>query len=173
MKRGLFNTLTVLSLLLCITTVVLWVRCRSFPRIFDAVRIGPNITLYSFFGNLKVQWFPESTAMRYTTRKLNRPNDFHDSTCYFVIGDCSMARLIRPLEGHAAGTVVIWNFALHDWFVSLGLAILPVWWAIAFIRRRRIVPEGCCTVCGYDLRATPDRCPECGTVPAKPVENKL
>src|SRR4051794_39652047 len=48
------------------------------------------------------------------------------------------------------------------WFLALVLGALPAAWATGAVRRRRARP-GLCRSCGYDLRASPDRCPECGT----------
>jgi hypothetical protein len=48
-------------------------------------------------------------------------------------------------------------------FVSC--AILPVLWIILYRRHRRRAHAGLCSVCGYDLRASLDRCPECGASP--------
>jgi hypothetical protein len=56
-------------------------------------------------------------------------------------------------------------FDLPWWFFILGFALLPGVWLI-LARRRRVRPGHHCRVCGYDLRATPERCPECGTVVA-------
>jgi hypothetical protein len=54
-------------------------------------------------------------------------------------------------------------------FVPAVASAGPLAYGVALLRRRRRVRKGCCPTCGYDLRATPARCPECGAVPAAPA----
>ncbi|MGH7177545.1 MAG: hypothetical protein ACREJC_09215 [Tepidisphaeraceae bacterium] len=49
------------------------------------------------------------------------------------------------------------------WLIFLVFLPWPIWWLGVKVARRRRFAHGCCVECGYDLRATPDRCPECGT----------
>jgi hypothetical protein len=59
------------------------------------------------------------------------------------------------------------------WMIVLPAAPLPALWVWQFRKSRLAVARqlaGACLSCGYDLRATPARCPECGAIPEpKPV----
>jgi hypothetical protein len=48
----------------------------------------------------------------------------------------------------------------------LALSLLPALWVRSYRRRRTDAARrasNCCRSCGYDLRASKERCPECGT----------
>lgn len=60
-----------------------------------------------------------------------------------------------------------WAASFPDWMPIVAAGVLP---ACGLLRRaRRRLRRDCgsrvCRICGYDLRATPERCPECGRTP--------
>jgi len=71
------------------------------------------------------------------------------------------------LPWHRSRSILFTVAVVPGWFILLTSAILPILCVICRLRRRLRLRAGLCPRCGYDLRATPDRCPECGAIPEK------
>jgi len=70
-----------------------------------------------------------------------------------------------PMPPRLGGSRTMWHVRLPYWLPSLLFALLPAYCVRRWLRARRRRAAGQCPTCGYDLRATPDRCPECGGAP--------
>jgi hypothetical protein len=168
MLRRLFTVLSALSLLLCVAVVALWVRSYwEGYGLYYATRRPPAPVMtwgYAARGGLWVgrmeadyrrpgwtfERFPSPPAVSYS-------NEFPPG--------------LRLGFGYIPRTVPqsMYGIVVPLWFPSLAAAAAPAWYAIGVLRRRRRrlrQSKSLCPTCGYDLRATPGRCPECGTVPA-------
>ena len=175
--RYIYAGLTVLSLLICLATGVMWVRGNwSYDVI---VLVLDNDTWTSQFGPQEVSIEHESgrtrdgpslTRSSYVS-ELAALEDFYrydqDRWMTTVIqADWRRMGLSLHSEQHiwlGVRTTFVSRIGLSYWLIVLLTLILPA----SRIRFRKRIPPGHCPKCHYDLRATPDRCPECGTVVTK------
>jgi hypothetical protein len=184
MLRRLFTLLSALSLLLCVATVALWVRSYwvayeyayeryegnpdDRPLVVRSTRIslsrggveasrwlytaGADWVVSKFAEGIPLTYWEESEATRYPSLQ-----ETHVPI---------LARLGLGWGGYArrdpnlsvdGGWVVI-----PLWVVAVAFAALPAARLMRGTLAARSARAGSCRVCGYDLRATPGRCPECG-----------
>jgi hypothetical protein len=60
------------------------------------------------------------------------------------------------------GDVRMTSVIVSDWLAALVTGTLPATWVWRYLVVRRRNRKGLCPRCGYDLRASRERCPECG-----------
>jgi len=60
------------------------------------------------------------------------------------------------------GVMVVRAVMVPDWFSFLLTSLSPSIWIFSWRKRLQRIEESHCLSCGYDLRATPELCPECG-----------
>lgn len=142
----------------------------------DAFRFG------SFFGSLQVFRYPARTT------PVVGPDAARDGHAYktwyaqywarsFSIGVQGIRLTHMPIfTQDRTGAMMFdgygWGVFVPHWVLAVVFGIFPGWRFVIELRlrkQRRLVGMGRCAGCGYDLRATPDRCPECGAVPSVSV----
>jgi hypothetical protein len=166
MTRRLLNFVTFFSLLQCVAVCLLWVRAQF---VMDQVVINSTRNYVELNGRRSGLWALWEREPIDGPLWMSLEHDSRPPHPLFVVPYSWRHRSGFTVERHVRGGVSsatdTWMTAPY-WFVA-GLAALPPVVRFRRLRQRcRRGRSGLCPGCGYDLRATPERCPECGATPS-------
>jgi hypothetical protein len=197
----LFNALTVLSLLSCVGSVGIWIRSYwRIDAYFSQVVTGTvhdNATVsrlaFTSTGRLRLSEIREESRRhsfsgppwepRRRAEWVHEPGraNFSRSPQYDETGAHRYAfagfELVLPTTAEPDRSARFY-YSQRPRVLTVPLAavaaaagVVPVWRFVRWYRVRARKRCGHCPACGYDLRATPDRCPECGAVVGESSES--
>ena len=175
MIRRLFTIASVLSMLLCVATLVTWIHDRDDMASRELILALPGNSNYCAI------FFQSRLILANLTPRLAREK--WSITCAtdhtwslglycFVISETRQP--IRPRIG-GFGFAAFGGRPPDELFSGGSILMIPAWALVTLfaaapvtaicrtIRRHGRQRAGRCGACGYDLRASQDRCPECGT----------
>jgi hypothetical protein len=172
-RRSLFNAITVLSVLSALAALTLGVRSLFIRDDFH--HMAWNEHAHGVSRWWLQCWRGQVTALRIFTPSdrdpfLENPREFRLPPGVWIhvsvrdaapIWDIRWLPVYLASEGSASPDQM-WRITLPLWMVVLVAAVLPCTRTLSALKYRRGRKLGLCPTCGYDLRATPDRCPECG-----------
>lgn len=180
--RHTLNLLTALSLLLCLASLVLWERSHRVQEtsIWNLDDGGQFCAVHArglFLATRMTRSPPPTTRPRKRFHYIATSPPFD----YSAMGSNANPRTIARWE--LPGPIIYWRWgdgsppassaeltyiAFPCWLAAALLAIPPTLRTPTYLKRRRRRNRECrgvCVACGYDLRMTPHRCPECGSIP--------
>lgn len=185
MRRRLFTLASALSLLLCAATAVLWIRSLVRVDNFDGVWTNHEGAVATYAATSNAGHFgvclticdePQPWAQTYRLRHSTAPAEpggLLSGPMGFSYLNFSTSRLgwrDATGENHLASTPGVLYAVTIPYWATLTLAgVLPLADAWRRWRTRRATCRRVCATCGYDLRASPDRCPECGAPKSRKV----
>jgi hypothetical protein len=177
----LANAIATLSLILCIAVLGLWVRSYYFRDILSWTP-GPASThvtqsIRGAVHDLTTFGTVAQGSMQYQSDRLSPQAIWNGGmSSYpvepewhlgFIYQYYTRVRMAVYMTERSNSTRLFTTshrlIVIPYWFPALLFALCPFWRLISRIRKREDGVSGRCRKCGYDLRATPDRCPECGT----------
>jgi hypothetical protein len=162
MRRIAFNTAAILSLLLCFFLIYSYF--RSFlPARLHVESIDGSLMVLSWEGQIPSD--PQSDIFNPASEKFCGVREL-----LRTISPTSDQRFLGFRSIRSGGIffgVTYHIFAIPYWIIILPTAILPILW-LRYRRRQRLrAKSGHCLSCGYDLRESKEKCPECGAaIPA-------
>jgi hypothetical protein len=155
-RRSIFillNLASLLSLLLCVGSITWWARSYA-PH-----QSAGEADSLDFTKHDPLYWMISNPGKLTFCRQVG--HDWQDPWRKFNVAGVDF-------DASKPGPSTLCNLSIPYWMVTTITLLLPMLatgiWLKRWARRRRRA-HGLCTACGYDLRATPGRCPECGAVP--------